>query len=264
MRKKIICGAVLAMGLLLGNNGFAASYDADSAAQEAAGVRAVEQKTQANEYAVGKMDYVENKNVFKTATLRHDTLTDSYRLAKYDTINIMIIGFPDGIGVNDITVGTDGYVQLPYAGSVQLAGLTLDEAKAVLMDALGKYIKIPDMSVFIKSYGPRKVYVMGEVSNPGIQNMSIDNLNVYAAISSAGGFTSHARSTQVQVIRVIDNTMYYEQLNIKNFIKKHDLTQNVALQDGDIVYIPQTNGIIWKEDVLPYVSAWALFRNLTK
>lgn len=79
--------------------------------------------------------YVESKEMFKTASLRHTTVSPSYRLFRGDTLSILAVGFPDGIGINSITVGLDGYVQLPYVGSVKMEGLTLDEAKAVLMDS---------------------------------------------------------------------------------------------------------------------------------
>ena len=197
---------------------------------------------------------------FKTATLRPDRLLETYRLTKYDVIDIQVIGLPEGAGMSDIMIGHDGYAQLPYVGSVKLAGLTLDEARAVLMERMGKYLRFPDMSLIMKSYGSRKVYVMGEVGSPGIQELSADNLNAYAALSSAGGIKRRGRSTQVQVLRVVGDTT----LNIKNYIKKHDLTQNVVLQDGDIVYVPRSNGIKLDEDVLPYVSVWAMYKALTK
>ena len=173
------------------------------------------------------------------------------------------VGFPDGIGINSITVGLDGYVQLPYVGSVKMEGLTLDEAKAVLMDSLTQYLRIPDLSLVITSYGPRKVYVMGEVAHPGLVNLSIDNMNAYAALASAGGWTSHGRSTRTQIIRVIDGTMYYRRLDMKQYIKKHDLTQNVMVEDGDIIYVPSSNGFKFNEDILPYVSVYALYKNIT-
>ena len=201
---------------------------------------------------------------FKTATLRPDRLLETYRLTKYDVIDIQVIGLPEGAGMSDIMIGPDGYAQLPYVGSVKLAGLTLDEAKAVLMQRMGQYLRFPDMSLIMKTYGPRKVYVMGEVGSPGIHNLGVDNLNAYAALSSAGGIKRRGRSTQVQVLRVVGDTMYYKTLNIKNYIKKHDLTQNVVLQDGDIIYVPRSNGIKIDEDVLPYVSVWAMYKALTK
>lgn len=207
--------------------------------------------------------YVESKEVFKTASLRHTTVSPSYRLFRGDTMSILAVGFPDGIGINSITVGLDGYVQLPYVGSVKMEGLTLDEAKAVLMDSLTQYLRIPDLSLVITNYGPRKVYVMGEVNKPGIQTMSIDNMNAYAALASAGSWARKGRSTRIQIMRVIDGTMYYRTLNMKAYTVKHDLTQNVEIEDGDILYVPRSNGIKFDTDVLPYVNAWALYKNLT-
>lgn len=207
--------------------------------------------------------YVESKEMFKTASLRHTTVSPSYRLFRGDTLSILAVGFPDGIGINSITVGLDGYVQLPYVGSVKMEGLTLDEAKAVLMDSLTQYLRIPDLSLVITNYGPRKVYVMGEVKKPGVQNMAIDNMNAYAALATAGGWARKGRSTRIQIMRVIDGTMYYRTLNMKAYTVKHDLTQNVEIEDGDIIYVPRSNGIKLDTDVLPYVNAWALYKNLT-
>lgn len=207
--------------------------------------------------------YVESKEMFKTASLRHTTVSPSYRLFRGDTLSILAVGFPDGIGINSITVGLDGYVQLPYVGSVKMEGLTLDEAKAVLMDSLTQYLRIPDLSLVITNYGPRKVYVMGEVNKPGVQDMAIDNMNAYAALASAGGWARKGRSTRIQIMRVIDGTMYYRTLNMKAYTVKHDLTQNVEIEDGDIIYVPRSNGIKLDTDVLPYINAWALYKNLT-
>lgn len=207
--------------------------------------------------------YVESKEMFKTASLRHTTVSPSYRLFRGDTLSVLAVGFPDGIGIDKITVGLDGYVQLPYVGSVKMEGLTLDEAKAVLMDSLTQYLRIPDLSLVITSYGPRKVYVMGEVVKPGIQDMAIDNMNAYAALASAGGWARKGRSTRIQIMRVVDGTMYYRTLNMKAYTVKHDLTQNVEIEDGDILYVPHSNGIKFDTDVLPYVNAWALYKNLT-
>ena len=207
--------------------------------------------------------YVESKEMFKTASLRHTTVSTSYRLFRGDTLSILAVGFPDGIGINSLTVGLDGYVQLPYVGSVKMEGLTLDEAKAVLMDSLTQYLRIPDLSLVITSYGPRKVYVMGEVNKPGVQTMGIDNMNAYAALATAGGWARKGRSTRIQIMRVVDGTMYYRTLNMKAYTVRHDLTQNVEIEDGDILYVPRSNGIKLDTDVLPYVNAWALYKNLT-
>ncbi len=258
MKKAIVCGMAVAVSLMFG--GMAPAM----AAQESAAAQAEES---------GK--YVESDDVFRTAGLGSGQLTGEYRLAKYDVISLDVIGFPQGLGyetgaysgsnrgANDLLIGPDGRAAIPYVGNVKLAGLTLNEAKELIQSKLSEYIRIPSMSVSVKEYGKRKIYVMGEVAKPGIQELDIDSLNAYAAITSAGGFTKRGRSTRVQVLRVIDDTMYYTQLNMKTYVKRHDLTQNVVLQDGDIVYVPKSNGIRWNEDILPYVSAWALYKSVT-
>ena len=236
-----------------------------ASAPQMRGVSRTKAEDKAAKKPVSAQNYVEAPEVFEIASLRRAETAPNYRLFKGDTINILAIGFPDGIGVNNIGIGIgiDGYVQLPYVGSVKMEGMTLDEAKAVLMKSLGEYLRIPDMSLLITGYGPRKVYVMGNVASPGIHAMDIDNMNAYAALAAAGGWTNRARSTRIQVIRVQDDMMYYRTLNMKDYTKKHDLTQNVVLEDGDIVYVPASNGINIAEDVLPYVSAWALYKSLT-
>ena len=276
MKKRNLLAAA-AVFALSSSSAFAAPSARDAAAEAASAAPVAvksssvqphaQSASKAQEKATKKppseQNYIEAPEEFEIASLRRVETTPNYRLFKGDTFNVLVIGFPDGIGVNNITIGTDGYVQLPYVGSVKMEGMTLDEAKAVLMQSLGEYLRIPDMSLLITSYGPRRVYVMGNVASPGIHDLSVDSMNAYAALASAGGWTNRARSTRIQVIRVRDNVMYYRTLNMKDYTKKHDLTQNVVLEDGDIVYVPASNGIKINEDILPYINAWAMYKSLT-
>lgn len=205
-----------------------------------------------------------DNSIFKTAQLRPDYRQDEYRLAKYDIITIMALGHTEDIGENEITIGVDGMAALPYVGNVKLAGLTLDEARRVIYTKLSQYYKLPELNVSIKSYGARKVYVMGNVQMPGIKEMNVDNMNTYAAISSAGGVDNRGRSKHIQLMRQIDGVLYYREINIDAFVKKHDLSQNIQLEDGDIVYVPDSGKVIFNEDIAPYINIYATYRALTK
>ena len=90
------------------------------------------------------------------------------------------------------------------------------------------------------------------------------DLNVYAAVSSAGGVDKRGRSKHIQLIRQQDGVLYYREINIDAFVKKHDLSQNIQLEDGDIVYVPDSGKVIFSEDVAPYINIWATYRALTK
>lgn len=204
-----------------------------------------------------------DNEVFKVAKMRPERILDEYRLAKYDTINIMAVGHPNGIGVNDITVGVDGMARLPYAGNIKLVGLTLDEARDLIYEKMSRYYKLPELNVYMKSYGARKVYVMGNVNIPGVKDMPVDSMNVYAAVSAASGVDKKGRSKHIQVIRQIDGVLYYKEINLDAFVKKHDLNQNLELEDGDIVYVPDSGKVIFNEDIAPYINVYTTYKVLT-
>ena len=206
----------------------------------------------------------DDSGVFKVAKIRPERIMEEYRLFKNDTIELMALGQHDSAVDKEIRVGVDGMVQVPYAGNVKLVGLTLDEAKELIHKKLSRYFKIPEYYIILKSYGPRKVYVMGNVVEPGIKDMSVDNMNVYAAVSSAGGVDKRGRSKHVQILRQIDDTLYFREVNLDGFVKQHDMTQNIALEDGDIVYVPDSGKVVWSEDIAPYVSIYSVYRSITR
>lgn len=185
-----------------------------------------------------------------------------YRLSKYDVINLAIIGL-DESNFKNIMIGPDGYVNLPYAGTVRLAGLTVAEATDLLKEKLGEYIKIPDMAVMISSYGVRKVYVMGEVGKQGIYELNNEHMNVFAAISSAGGIAKKGRPKHIAVVRTVKGKVHMQEVDFDRFIKKQDASQNLALLDGDMVYVPTSNKISLMDDIMPIVNTFAVFRSLT-
>lgn len=234
-----------------------------------------------------------DSDIFQAAAFNnYENTHKQYRLHKYDIINVSIVGFNNGLrnqntmgrygytsstvngtvnynstlaqtGFNDIVIGPDGYAQLPYAGSVKLAGLTVDEAKDLLTMKLGRYLKIPSMSVIVTSYGPRKVQVLGEVEKPGIIELAADDMNVLAAVTSAGWANKYGRIKKIQVIRIIDGVMYVKEANLKDYIEKHDICQNIELKDGDILYIPRSNKIDLQDDIMPWISFYGLYKNIT-
>ena len=241
--------ATLTAGILLGMNiALTGGNISVVQAEEAPSITAVESN---------------DNTIFKVARMRPERMLEEYRLMKYDTINIMAIGFPNGIGIDDVTVGVDGMARLPYAGNIKLVGLTLDEARDLIHARLSEYFKLPELNVYMKSYGPRKVYVMGNVNAPGIKEMGVDSMNVYAAVASAGGVDNKGRSKHIQLIRQIDGVLYYREINLDAFVKKHDLSQNIELEDGDIIYVPDSGKVIFGQDIAPYISVYGTYRALT-
>ncbi|MBT3603286.1 MAG: hypothetical protein HN521_09495, partial [Candidatus Latescibacteria bacterium] len=85
----------------------------------------------------------------------------------------------------------------------------------------------------------RRVAVLGEVSEPGIANLS-NQSTMLEAISAANGFTTQAAANRIRIIRTNLDRNNPEIITVNaNEILKGDLSQNVFLLDGDIVVVPQ-------------------------
>ena len=85
----------------------------------------------------------------------------------------------------------------------------------------------------------RRVAVLGEVSQPGIANLS-NQSTMLEAISSAEGFTTQAAANRIRIIRTNLDRNNPEIITVNaERILKGDLSQNVLLLDGDIVVVPQ-------------------------
>ena len=212
--------------------------------------------------------------VIPVPTTTTEQPVSSYRLSKYDVLNIVILGISStksslgnseesNLGLSEVMIGPDGFVNLPYAGSLKLSGLSVPEATQLLTERLGQYIRIPGMAIMIKSYGPRKIYVMGEVNKPGIHNLGWDNMNIISAISSASGIGLRGHAEHVQLVRIENNKIESKEINYKKLLEKGDLTQNLELREGDLVYVPHSGRIDFNTDIMPFFNAFFLYRAAT-
>src|SRR5207253_9794377 len=99
----------------------------------------------------------------------------------------------------------DGAVSLPLLGSVNLAGLTLNQAAARLTELYGKdYLVNPKVNVMLIGYAKRRFAVLGQVNRPGSYEMpegSPGGIDVLEAIAIAGGYTRIAAPERVSVRR---------------------------------------------------------------
>ncbi|WP_340124446.1 polysaccharide export protein [Methylobacter svalbardensis] len=135
-------------------------------------------------------------------------------------------------------VGEDGTFFYPYAGIVQAAGRTVEEIRAELTEKLSKYIEQIQLDVRVTSYRSQRVYVVGEVNQPGIQLVKDIPLTVLEAINSAGGVKSET-ADQRNVTLTRDGKTY--SINLLSLYEGGDTTQNVMLKHGDVLNVADNN-----------------------
>lgn len=85
-----------------------------------------------------------------------------------------------------LTVGPDGRVTMPLVGQFMAADRTLHELEAELVAAYTPILRRPEVEVVLRQAGPLKVWVDGEVRNPGVYDMPGD-IDVHQAVILAGG-----------------------------------------------------------------------------
>ncbi len=152
-----------------------------------------------------------------------------------DAFEIRVFGEPDLSG--DFRIASDGTIDFPLVGKVKVEGMNASQLSATLSQQLSRYIKQPDVSVFVKEFNSKKIFVFGEVKNPGTFTYE-QGMNIIQAITLAGGFERLADQNGTFVTRVVDGKEQRLQVPVKS-IGKGDAA-NFPLQPGDIVFVPET------------------------
>lgn len=131
-------------------------------------------------------------------------------------------------------VAADGTIFFPYVGSVRVADKTLQEIRADLTERLSRFVREPQLDVRIAAYRSRKVLVLGEVVQPGPLPLTDTPMTLIEALSLAGGATPEGATRRITVLR--DGTA--RRYDFLRMMEHGDLTQNLLLRDGDIVFVP--------------------------
>lgn len=132
------------------------------------------------------------------------------------------------------TVSSDGTIYFPFVGRVRAAGKTPGQLRDQLAASLGPYVKNPQVDVRVLAYRSQKVQVTGDVKTPGPLAMSDVPLTLVDAITRSGGTTDNADIDRVRLTR--GGKLYV--LDANRMLDQGDTTQNVVLQDGDIINVP--------------------------
>ena len=134
-----------------------------------------------------------------------------------------------------LLVTQKGEIRLPLLGSVNVSGLTQDQASEYLINEYRKFIRNPYVAVEIKN---QRVIVMGEVTAPGIIPVTNGTMNLIEAIARAGDLTSGAARTNIKVIR---GDLRKPDVRIVNLTRLDALAMSsLYLKPNDIVYVQPT------------------------
>lgn len=167
---------------------------------------------------------------------------------------LMITSFDQEDLSGKYPVDADGTFTFPLIGRVKAGGLTLRELEAELKRLLKDgFFKDPQLAVGVEAYKSQKIHVVGEVRNPATYPLTGD-MSLIEAIARAGS-TLPSASGEALVVRSrraegkgdkpimpSDTDTDVITVDLKT-LQSGALDQNVALQDGDTVFVPRAESV---------------------
>lgn len=172
---------------------------------------------------------------------------DEYVLGPGDVIQIRVL---DEENLDKtVTVSADGFITYPLLGDLRVDGLTIMQVDAQITSLLARdYLVNPEVTLEIVKQRSKKVYIMGAVKQPGYHELPSDQ-RLLGTLLSAGGPVSF--DTEARVLRLPKQefigtesveTLSPIVIDLKKLFEEGDQTQNIMLQDGDVLMVAAKKG----------------------
>ncbi len=196
-------------------------------------IKGMPSKDNASQYLVGARD------ILIITVWEHPELTNPFGGSSTSIASANNVTSVGSAGSNTNTsggnvVGEDGTFFYPYVGIVKAAGRTVEDIRAELTEKLAQYIEKVQLDVRVNSYRSQRVYVVGEVNQPGIQTLKDIPLTVLEAINNAGGVNN--QTADLRNITLTREGKTYS-INLLSLYEGGDVTQNVLLKQGDVLNV---------------------------
>ncbi|KWI26327.1 polysaccharide biosynthesis/export family protein [Burkholderia stagnalis] len=131
-------------------------------------------------------------------------------------------------------VSENGFLQFPYVKRFQIGGLTEIEAQQQLEAALEPYIHDPQISLRVIGFRSKRVYVNGEVREPGVKPITDVPMTLAQALHEADGVLSTGDASRMLLLRA--GRRY--RVCLPEYTARGLDARRIPLVDGDVVRVP--------------------------
>ena len=163
-----------------------------------------------------------------------------YIIGPGDAVNIFIYRVPE-LSV-EVPVRPDGLISTPLVPDVIALGKTPTQLARDIEDRLKKYIKDPNVTIMVTSFtGPplRQIRAIGEVAQPLAIPYHVE-LSLLDVMIATKGLTRFAAGNRALIVRQEPAGPRTYNVRLDDLLKDGDVTQNVPMQPGDTLYVPQS------------------------
>jgi polysaccharide export outer membrane protein len=167
---------------------------------------------------------------------------DQYVIGSGDSLSIFVYRNPD-LSDGGVSVRPDGRISTPLIEDIMAAGKTPTQLAREIEERLKKYIQDPNVTVIVRSFiGPfdRQIRVLGEATDPSAIPYR-DHMTLLDVMIATKGLTKYAAGNRAEIVRRDpDGKTTTIRVKLSDLIKDGDISQNVEMQPGDTLIIPQS------------------------
>lgn len=136
------------------------------------------------------------------------------------------------IELSSYTVNTDGNIEFPYIGKVEVVNKTIPEIKDIMQHKIDPYM---DQSSVVVKLVNKKITVLGEVQRPGQYNISRECITIFDALGYAGDLTDFGNRKEVRVVRNYPDGKKTFSVDLTD--RKLLTSEHLYLLPNDLVYV---------------------------
>lgn len=160
-----------------------------------------------------------------------------YRLQPEDKVEVQYRYTPEYNST--VAIQPDGFISLPLAGDLKVAGLTLEAASAAITQKAAERLAAPEVTVLLREYVKPYFVVAGEVTRPGRFELR-GTVSVVEAIAQSGGFKESSKSSQVVLLRKVDADLaQVKLLDLRHLMSPSGILEDFDVRSGDMLIVPK-------------------------
>jgi polysaccharide export outer membrane protein len=167
---------------------------------------------------------------------------DEYIIGAGDQLSVFVYRNPD-LSEGGVAVRPDGRISTPLIEDIMAAGKTPKQLARGLEQRLAKFIQDPNVTVIVRSFiGPpdRQVRVIGEATEPTAIPYR-DHMTLLDVMIATHGLTKYAAGNRAAIVRIDpDGKRRSIAVKLSDLIKDGDISQNIEMQPGDTLIVPQS------------------------
>jgi protein involved in polysaccharide export with SLBB domain len=171
----------------------------------------------------------------------HAQPQEPYKLGVGDVLQLNVLQQPELDAT--LTIRPDGTAVIARVGSVELGGLTAQQAEELVHQRLRLFApNIGDISLTVIEYNALRVYVLGAVAAPGTYTFTTPP-TLWDAVRAAGGPTDVANLAAVRLISQRTGMAQTETYDLSALLAGHGSMPDIRLRTGDTIVIPTSEGV---------------------